>query len=97
MPPRMTRVQLLPSTPNPFNPTTTIRYVLPVAGHVEVTIHDAHGRLVERLLSAHQGAGAQAVRWDGGLRTGRLASSGTYVVRVETGQASVAGKITLLK
>jgi flagellar hook assembly protein FlgD len=93
----VTRLQLLPSAPNPFNPATTIRYVLPAPTHVDVMIHDVHGRLVRRLLTAHQGAGPQAVHWDGRLHGGDLASSGTYVVRVVVGNASVAEKITLLK
>lgn len=38
--------------PNPFNPVTTIEYDLPIAGYVQVTIHNIMGQELVRLTSA---------------------------------------------
>ena len=53
----VSRLAVLPSIPNPFNPLTTIRYVLPVAGRATVTIYDARGRLRRRVFSGYQAGG----------------------------------------
>ncbi|MCD4829811.1 MAG: right-handed parallel beta-helix repeat-containing protein, partial [Candidatus Cloacimonetes bacterium] len=49
--------------PNPFNPSTTIRYSIPADGHVEVSVYNAKGQLVSRLVSESQKAGEHSVTW----------------------------------
>jgi expansin len=49
--------------PNPFNPTTTIEYVLPLAGNVSLTIFDNLGQQVARLVNTPQPAGLYRVTW----------------------------------
>ncbi len=68
--------------PNPFNPTTTIRYVLPEAGKVEFTIYNLQGRQVFRTSAEFPEGGEQRWVWDGRGSNGQRLSSGIYVVQV---------------
>ena len=64
--------------PNPFNPMTLLRFSLPEAGPVLVTVHDARGFRVDTLLQDHQSAGNLTLRWDGTDHQGRRQAGGTY-------------------
>jgi predicted outer membrane repeat protein len=86
-----------PNVPNPFNPSTTLRFVLPEAGTVRVVVYDAAGRVVCRLLDEPRPAGAQALRWDGRDDRGRAAPAGVYLYRVMAQGGSAAGRMLLLK
>jgi len=91
------RLVLLRSIPDPFNPSTEIRYFLPGASKVTVTIFDARGRAVRHLFAGAQTTGLQAVKWNGTDDGGASLSSGTYVARVDTRYGSGTEKLTLLK
>jgi len=75
--------RLYPNTPNPFNPTTSIRYDVPASGGV-VTLHiyDVSGRLVRTLLDGPQTAGQKTVSWNGRDNRGRGVASGVYFYRL---------------
>lgn len=78
--------------PNPFNPTTTLRFRLPADGPARVSVLDARGRRVATLLDARLAAGPHQLRWDAeGL------ASGAYLVVVEFGGEQSASKAILLK
>ncbi len=79
--------------PNPFNPAATIEYSLQRAENVEIELYDIQGRLVKRLMSEYQPAGAHLYRFDaGGL------SSGVYFFAIKTGaQAPHVKKAVFLK
>jgi hypothetical protein len=78
------------AAPNPFNPSTTLRFSLPATGHAELKIYDVQGRLVRTLVDAVRSAGQNEARWDGRDRHGRQVASGTYYARLmAAGQASV--------
>ena len=83
--------------PNPANPAVTIRYELAAAGPVRLTIHDARGRLVRRLVDGPRPAGRHDVRWDGVDADGRAAPSGIYLFRLEGIAAPATGRLTLLR
>jgi photosystem II stability/assembly factor-like uncharacterized protein len=85
------------NTPNPFNPTTSIEYVLPAAGAVTLTIYDVAGRRVATLVSEWQDAGAHDVIWNGRDNRGAEAPSGVYFYRLSTADGAVARKMVLLK
>ena len=74
---------LSPCYPNPFNPSTTIRYQLPEPGDVRLAIYDVLGQEVWVLVSEMQPAGWYRVRWDGRDGAGRQVSSGVYLCRLE--------------
>ena len=68
--------------PNPFNARTVIRYMLPEAGFVRLTIYDLLGREVRCLTDGMQRMGYHSVVWDGQDEKGREVSSGLYLYRL---------------
>jgi hypothetical protein len=71
---------LLQNFPNPFNPTTVVRYEVPVAGNVQLTVYDVLGREVATLVNETEPAGIHEVRFDAvGL------ASGVYLYRMQAG------------
>lgn len=83
--------------PNPFNPTTTIRYSVPAPGTVRLTVHDARGRIVARLVDGVEDAGVRAVTWNGRDTSGAAVSSGVYYARLESDGALRTTKMVLLR
>lgn len=71
--------QLHQNTPNPFNPSTRLRYALPSDGTVSLTVHDILGREVARLSQGHQAAGEHVVEW----APGSTVASGLYIARLQ--------------
>jgi len=72
--------RLLPNAPNPFNPSTQLRFALDRAGDAALTVYDVQGRLVRSFPAAAYEAGVQSVTWDGRDMMGRPAASGVYQV-----------------
>ena len=83
--------------PNPFNPTTTIRFVLPVREQVTLAIYDTNGRLVRTLVDEVEGYGAHEVTWDGRDDGGVAMGSGVYFCRLHAGKHTESKKMVLLK
>jgi flagellar hook assembly protein FlgD len=90
-------LQLRPGYPNPFNAETTIKYVLPAAGPVQLAVYDVHGQRVRMLADGHYGAGLHRVPWDGRDEDGRPAASGVYLDRVRADDRIQTRKLLLLK
>ena len=88
---------LAPNVPNPFHELTEIRYSLPTAGHVNISIYDAGGALVRNLLHQTQSAGAHSVIWNGRDDSGHAAASGNYFYRLEAGDRKAGGRMVLLR
>ncbi len=91
------QVMALECSPNPFNPSTNIRYETPRDGHVRLAIHDLRGGLVTRLVDGMQPAGPHEVRWDGRDATGRDVGSGIYLARLEQGGAVGTLRLVLVR
>jgi hypothetical protein len=92
------RVALRPNAPNPFGPSTVIRYELPVEASVHLTIHSAGGRVVRTLVdNESRGAGPHAVRWDGRDDSGRKVAAGGYFYRLDAGGETLTAKMIMLK
>jgi len=70
--------------PNPFGPSTSIRYRMPSAGDVWLQVYDPAGRLVRTLVKGHLSAGAHVAAWNGLNDAGAAAPSGVYFLRLET-------------
>jgi hypothetical protein len=83
--------------PNPFNPSTTIRYALPETAGVRLVVYNALGQRVRTLVDAVQSAGAYSVSWDGRNDSGRSVSSGLYLYRIESRAFTSMRKMLLLK
>lgn len=89
--------RLLPAFPNPFHPSTTLRLVLPHAGHVRWSIYDTRGRTVRRLVDADLAAGRYAESWDGADASGRRVASGIYYAVAETANGTARQKLVLMR
>ena len=78
--------------PNPFNPSTEIRFDLPEASDVRLAVYDVTGREVTRLADGPMGAGSHRVRFEAaGL------PSGVYLYRLEAGAFAATERMTLVK
>lgn len=90
--PHPTRPGLSQNHPNPFNPTTQIRYQLSETGPVRLSVYDLLGREVAVLIEAIQSSGDHHIRFNAnGL------ASGIYLYRLETAAGSVSKKMHLVK
>jgi hypothetical protein len=76
------RTKLFQNSPNPFNPTTTIRFDLGQSGHVSLRVYDVRGRLVRSLVSQQLPRDHHAIVWDGTDDAGLSVPSGTYFYRL---------------
>ncbi len=83
--------------PNPFNPSTTIRFDLPARVHVRLAVYNLLGQQVALLVDDVKGPGSYTVLWDGRRADGQVASSGIYLLRLESGQQTLVRRMTLLK
>jgi len=85
--------------PNPFNPSTTIRYTIGGLRQVFVKLimYDALGRDVKTIVSSRQGPGTYEATWDGTNDAGVRLASGTYVSRLLVGSSVSSHTVLLLK
>ena len=89
-------VALVHNYPNPFNSTTTIKYVLPQASMVRLEVFNIAGQMVRTLVADRQEAGHYAVRWDATADRGHRVSSGIYFYRLQAGSEFVEVKKMLM-
>lgn len=78
--------------PNPFNPSTTISYQIPINGHVELSIYNINGQKVATLVSQRQEAGFYQYEWNAINLAG-----GVYLYRLTTDEFVQIKKLILLK
>jgi hypothetical protein len=90
-------LQLLANRPNPFNPATEIRYMLPVGAHVRLSIYDVAGRLMRILIDDRVAPGEHLAVWDGRVPTGGEVASGVYFAKLEAAGNVLTRKITLVR
>ncbi len=93
------RSLLAQNAPNPFNPTTAIRFSVPgnESARVTLAIFDLNGRRVRTLVDAPLGAGTHTAVWDGRDERGRLAASGVYVYELAVAGRREMRRMVLLK
>ena len=84
--------RLLQNFPNPFNPATTIRFVLPQTSNVRLSIVNTLGEEVENLVNQSMPMGVHAVVWDASR-----APSGVYFFRIQAGHFVETRKMVLLR
>ncbi len=87
----------LSCSPNPFNPSTTISFYLPVSGQVELELYNLKGQKVRSILSAYANAGAHQAIFEGNDNQGRPLASGVYLLRYAHAGGSILKKLTLMK
>jgi len=99
-----TAFDLSQNYPNPFsahgtfgNPTTNIKYQLPQAVQVSLTIYNMLGQEVRKLVSGQQPAGYHTAVWDGRDNAGRRVPSGVYHYRLQAGNFIVTKRMLMAK
>ena len=86
------KFELTQNFPNPFNPNTAIRFSLPEAGNVKLTVFNLLGQEVAVLVNGLTEAGTHIINFDAaGL------NSGIYIYRIESGSFNEVRKMTLIK
>ena len=83
--------------PNPFNPATTIGYVLPAAADVRLEVFNLAGQHITTLVSAYQLAGRHAVEWDATNAQGQAVASGVYFYRLQAAPSTARDEFGAVK
>lgn len=92
-----TKTIVHPNYPNPFNPSTTIRFELPQHELVKLEVFNLSGQKVRQLLAEEMVGGYHHCTWDGRDETGSLLSSGIYYLRFQAGSFVQTSRLLLLK
>jgi hypothetical protein len=91
------RCRLHQNHPNPFNPSTIIRYELATSGHVTLRVYDVSGTLVKVLEDRDLQPGRYETGWNGENDHGESVSSGVYFYRLKADGKTLTKKMILLK
>lgn len=83
--------------PNPFNPSVTVVFSVPVNQNVTVKIYDINGKLVKDLLTGTVKPGQNSVHWDATGNNNSRVVSGVYFYEIKTPDTKVVGKLVLQK
>ena len=78
--------------PNPFNPSTTVRFSLPSNTHIRLGIYDLAGKQIAELINGNLPAGYHQLVWNTENQV-----SGVYLIRLESGSETQMKRMTLLK
>jgi hypothetical protein len=89
--------ELAQNVPNPFNPTTSIRFTVPEDSYVKLAVYDVAGRRIRTLIDKPLKANFYRVDWNGRNDAGRQVSSGMYFYRIQAGRHTQARKMLLLR
>jgi len=91
------KVVLSKNYPNPFNPTTTIRFGLPEKSKVTLMIFSTTGERVSILVNENLPEGYYQVQWDGTNDSGTPVASGLYIYELKTGEKRIVRKMLLVR
>jgi hypothetical protein len=83
--------------PNPFNPSTTIRYSLAKKSDVVLEIYNTLGQRVRTLFSGARTTGDYETVWDGTNDNGGHVASGVYFYRLRTGEYTAIRKLVMIR
>ncbi len=83
--------------PNPFNPETSIRFSLPTASDVRITVYNSLGQRIRTLVQGVYQAGVHTVSWDARNDKGRPVASGLYIYQINAGSFLQTRKMVLLR
>ncbi len=88
---------LIGNYPNPFNPTTTVRFALKEKSDVTIKVYNIKGQLVNTLVNGKMEAGMHEITWEGTDSRNRSVGSGVYMFRMVTPEYDKTIKSLLLK
>ena len=83
--------------PNPFNPTTKIRFTNDRSSNVKVTVYALNGEKVATIMNKQVNAGAYDVSWNGKSSNGTIVPTGMYLYDIESDGRRLQGKMLFLK
>jgi hypothetical protein len=89
---RSSAIQFAAELPNPFNPSTTIRYALAQGGHVSLKIFNLNGQEIATLVDGKQNAGEHLIHWHADSLP-----SGIYFYRLQAGEKLETRKMILMQ
>ncbi len=92
-----TKAKLMQNSPNPFNPSTAIKFFIPDNSDVTIKIYDMLGREVTTLINQQSTAGYHIVYWNGRDSYGRDAASGVYLYRLTAGNFVETKKMLMMR
>jgi hypothetical protein len=84
--------RLLPNSPNPFNPITTINYSIAIFSEVNISIYSINGKLIQILVNSSQQPGQYVVQWNASNFP-----SGLYFVKLISSNKKAEQKVLLIK
>ena len=88
---------VLGNFPNPFNPSTTIKFSVNSQNTVSLSIFGISGQKVRTLVNDRFTVGNHSVLWDGKDETGNAVSSGIYFYRIMAGNLAETRKMMLVR
>ena len=88
---------LLQNFPNPFNPSTEIRFALPSNEYVSLNIYNMVGQKIKTLKAENMVAGYHSVIWNGTNNVGNLVSAGMYFYSIQSNTFKKTKKMLYLK
>ncbi|MEA1972206.1 MAG: T9SS type A sorting domain-containing protein, partial [Candidatus Cloacimonadota bacterium] len=83
--------------PNPFNPTTKIKFTIPEKAEVSINIFNIKGQQVRKLVNSQFTAGQYSVVWDGKDNFEKQVSSGVYFYKINSGEEHIVRKMLMMK
>ncbi|MHA1718972.1 MAG: T9SS type A sorting domain-containing protein, partial [Promethearchaeota archaeon] len=91
-------VSLNQNFPNPFNPSTTISFSIPIESKVNISIFNIKGQKVKTVANDQFEKGIYSILWSGDDDNGKLVSSGVYFYKLYVnGKTESVKKCLLLK
>jgi hypothetical protein len=91
------RFELKGNYPNPFNPTTKIRFTNDRNSNVKVTVYALTGEKVATIMNKPVNSGAYDVSWNGRNTNGKIVPTGMYLYDIESDGRRLQGKMLFLK
>ncbi|RQV95851.1 T9SS C-terminal target domain-containing protein, partial [bacterium] len=88
---------ILGNYPNPFNTSTTISFIVPDKQSITITLYNALGQEVKKLLDHEMLNGNQNVSWNGTDYSERLVPSGLYFCRISDGNTTKIKKMLFIQ
>lgn len=89
--------KLYTNYPNPFNPSTVIRFDLVRSGQTRLAVYNLLGQKVAILREGFMPMGSHEVRWNGKDQQGSDLGTGIYFVRLEAPDVTHVGKLILIR
>jgi len=91
------KFELKGNYPNPFNPTTKIRFTNDRASNVKVTVYSLKGEKVATIMNKQINSGTYDVSWNGKNTSGKVVPTGMYLYDIESDGRRLQGKMLFLK